>query len=64
MSIKVKIDTSVCAGTGFCTQIAPEAFKLGANNKGEVINNSKSLEDMIREAEENCPLGAIIIEEN
>jgi len=59
--MKIKIDQNKCVGCGRCTEICPETFRLGAEGKAEVIQDS----DLVcaGKASDNCPMGAIEVEE-
>lgn len=62
--MKPRVDQDVCIGTANCVAVAPSTFQL--NNKGlsEVINPQGDSEDLIRQAAEECPVQAIIIEDD
>ncbi|MBS4215129.1 MULTISPECIES: ferredoxin [Neobacillus] len=62
--MKVTVNKNVCIGNGMCIGIVSEAFKFGEDGKSQAYNTDPELADLIREAEENCPVGAIIIEED
>jgi len=59
--MKIKINQDLCVGCGRCTELCPKSFKLGENGKSEVISD----EDLncAMEAADNCPVGAIEVEE-
>ncbi|WP_082692738.1 ferredoxin [Bacillus sp. FJAT-29814] len=61
--MKVIINKNLCIGNGMCVGIAPEAFKIGSDGKSIAYNQNPEISSLIREAEENCPVGAILIEE-
>ena len=62
--MKVKIDADLCTACGLCSDSVPEVFKMG-DEVAEVIVDEvpAELEDSVREAAEDCPVEAIIIEE-
>ncbi len=62
--MKVKIDADLCTACALCSDSVPEVFKTG-DEVAEVIVDEvpAELEDAVREAAEDCPVEAIIIEE-
>lgn len=61
--MKAKVDSELCIGCGNCEALYPAIFKLKDDNKAHVIGSCDGQEDCCREAEANCPVGAISIEE-
>ena len=62
--MKVYVDKDICIGCGLCPTIGPDVFRMNDDlGKAEVISNniSSDLEDTAKEAEDNCPVGAIAI---
>ena len=53
------VDKNKCIGCGTCTVLAPKTFKLGNDNKAEVINPPADEEEKIKEAIDSCPVEAI-----
>jgi ferredoxin len=62
--MKVRVDPELCVGCGPCEEICPEVFQIVDDiakvKKAEV---SPELEEKVREAAQNCPNEAILIEE-
>jgi ferredoxin len=58
------VDRDVCIGVGNCVAIAPTVFKLDDQNKATVLGISSIDEQTIMDAAENCPVSAIIIEDD
>jgi ferredoxin len=60
MNVKITDDCTLC---GLCEETCPEVFTMG-DNKAEVKENPvpAELESKVREAAENCPVSAIIVE--
>lgn len=59
MSKLPQVDKETCIGCGTCTVIAPKTFRLGNDNKAEVINPPGDEEEKIKEAADSCPVNAI-----
>ena len=63
--MRVRVDRGKCVGHGRCYVLAPEVF--GDDERGHCVVRSPQvlppLEDEARLGEENCPEGAISIEE-
>ena len=60
---RVEVDQEMCIGSGNCVEVAKGAFKLNDEDKAEVDDpTAVSLEDL-RKAEEQCPVAAILVEE-
>ncbi|MDD4219878.1 MAG: ferredoxin [Sphaerochaetaceae bacterium] len=63
--MKAKVDRETCIGCELCVTICPEVFEMDEEQIAIVIATPvpSDVEDEAREAEENCPTGAISIEE-
>ena len=63
--MKAKVNKDICIGCGACAAIVPDVFELEddglASCKKEEINDDNK-EDVM-DAADNCPTGAIEIEE-
>ena len=59
--MRVRVDPSLCAATGYCAEIAPSVFRLPETGPVEVIAPSPELElwELVEEAVDLCPTGAI-----
>ena len=57
-----KVDSEKCIGCGACVAIAGNTFKLNAEGKSEVINPTGDTPEVIQQAVEGCPVGAITLE--
>ena len=62
--MKARVDQGVCVGSAICVQIAPEVFELGDEGKSHVVDAAAADEDRLREAARNCPVQAIVLEED
>ncbi len=63
--MKVVVDKDLCIGCGICEGIAPEVFSLATEPYAVVVMNpiAEEMQDAVREAAEDCPEAAILIEE-
>jgi len=60
---RVEVDQQMCIGSGNCVEVAKGAFKLNDEDIAEVEDpTAVSIEDL-RKAEEQCPVAAILVEE-
>ena len=60
----VRIDRKVCQGTGYCEQLLPQVFRVGADGQAEVLRQVATAEELelAGEAEDICPTRAILLE--
>ena len=62
--MKVRVDEELCAGCGPCEEICPEVFEIvDSIAKVKVDQVGANLAEQCRQAVDNCPAEAIIIEE-
>jgi len=62
--VKAKVDEDLCIGSMSCETTCPEVFKVvGGISRVQVEVVPAEAEESCREAVENCPVGAISIEE-
>ena len=61
--MKVRIDADLCTGCGLCSDSVPDVFKMG-DDIAEVIvaEVPANLESAVKEAADDCPAEAIIVE--
>jgi ferredoxin len=63
--MKVHVNQNLCSGAGACLDVCPEMFEL--TERGTSVTKSEQVpsefEQACREAADNCPTCAILIEE-
>ena len=57
---RVTIDRSLCNGYGVCEALAPDVFVLDNDGLAE-LRQGVSKDEAVREACDNCPMGAITL---
>jgi len=62
--MKARVDPDLCVGSGLCEETCPRVFEL-RTEVAEVIGDEvpAEAEEACRQARDNCPSGAISIEE-
>ena len=63
--MKAKVDEELCSGCELCVETCPEVFEMG-DDFAEVIVDKvpEDAQEACRQAAEDCPSEAIIIEED
>ncbi len=61
---RVEVDQDMCVGSGLCVEVAKGAFKLNDEDKAEVDDPTAVSVEELREAQEQCPVAAILVEED
>jgi len=63
--MKPIVDKDTCIACGLCPSICPECFDMQDDGKaGAIVEDvPDGSEDSAKEAEESCPVDAIVIEE-
>lgn len=64
VAIKAHVDRNVCIGSGICVSIAPDVFDLDDEMRSHVVNPEAATDALYREAAENCPTQAIVLEDD
>ena len=59
--LQVVIDRGLCQGAGECVHIAPATFHLDDTVTAVAADPAGDIEELILEAAESCPNGAISI---
>jgi ferredoxin len=64
--MKVVVDYDVCASNAVCMGIVPEVFEVRDDGFLYVLqeNPAADLQDKVRQAANNCPTGAITLEDD
>ncbi|MBE6152945.1 MAG: ferredoxin [Firmicutes bacterium] len=62
----VKVNKDACIGCGACQAIVSDVFDIDDDGLAYVLEDAKIEEniDDVKEAADNCPTEAIIVEEN
>lgn len=63
MTLRVKVDRTLCIGTADCTKIAPNTFELDREAKAVVKKQNGDTDEKILESAKVCPVLAITIED-
>jgi ferredoxin len=61
--LRIKVDHNACVGNAMCETIATNTFRLNGNRQSEVADAAGDSIEAILEAAENCPVGAISVED-
>ena len=63
--MKAKVLDNLCIGCGACAALVPDEFEITDEGIATAINDEVKEEnkEMVNEAKENCPTGAIQVEE-
>lgn len=59
--VNVEVDQSLCVMCGMCIGICPEVFEEGDSGKARVVPDSDKTKPCVKEAEEGCPVEAIMV---
>jgi ferredoxin len=64
--MKVVVDYDVCASNAVCMGIVPEVFEVRDDGFLYVLQEhpATELQDRVRQAANNCPTGAITLEDD
>jgi ferredoxin len=60
---RVEVDQVTCIGSANCVEIAEGVFRLNDEEKAEVVDPTAQDIETLRKAEEQCPVAAILVEE-
>jgi ferredoxin len=59
--LRIEIDRQACIGAQNCVRWAPGVFEIDAEGIAVVRNPAGGTEEQIRQAERDCPTGAIFV---
>jgi ferredoxin len=59
--LRVTVDQSACVGNASCVATAPNVFALDENRQSTVRDPGADTWELVIEAAENCPVGAISV---
>jgi len=62
-ALRVRVDHATCVGNAMCTTIAPAVFALNDERQSDAVNPAGDTEEKVLLAAENCPVGAITVED-
>ena len=63
-NLAVSVDQDLCVGHGACRRLAPAVFAMNANRQSEVINPAGASPEILEQAADRCPVGAIRLTDN
>jgi len=63
--MKAHVIENICIGCGACQALVPDEFEINDNGVACAINDTVKDEnkDAVMDAKDNCPTGAIAVEE-
>jgi ferredoxin len=65
--MKIKIDYDLCTNDGHCSELCPEIFQFDDDHDKIIVVDDEipeELEDLARQAADECDTGAILIRED
>ena len=62
--MKLVVNKKKCIGCGTCAILASKTFKMGKDNKSEVINQNGDSKEDIQNAIDSCPVEAIFYQKD
>ena len=60
---RVEVDQMTCVGSANCVEVAEGVFQLNDEDKAEVVDPTAQPIEVLREAQKQCPVDAITVEE-
>jgi len=60
---RVEVDQELCIGSSNCVEVAEGVFEMNDEEKAEVVDPAAQPIDVLREAANQCPVAAIMVEE-
>lgn len=62
--MKARVNRDLCLGSAMCTSIAPQVFELDNQGLSRVVDSGAGTDGLLREAAENYPGQAIMLEDD
>jgi ferredoxin len=62
--MKARVDQDMCIGSAVCVSTAPDVFELDVEGLSTVAGSTEGKDEVLRQAAENCPVQAIILEDD
>jgi ferredoxin len=59
--LKVVVDPGKCQAYGACIKVAPEVFRLNADNKAEAGDPAAASDEVVLKAARCCPYRAVTV---
>jgi len=59
--LNVTVDTGKCQGYGACVKLAPEVFRLNADNKAAPGDPAAAADEVVLKAARSCPYRAVTV---
>jgi len=63
MAKKIIVDQELCISCGVCANLCPDVFEIQDDGKAKVVNKDNCENCDCEDTINNCPVGAIKIEE-
>ena len=61
--MKVNVDSNMCIGCGACVGTCPEVYEMADDGYAVAKEVAEGNKESAQEAANNCPVGAITVEE-
>lgn len=59
--LSVTVDKGKCQGYGACVKVAPEVFRLNADNRAEPGDPTAAADEVVLKAARSCPYRAVTV---
>lgn len=63
--MKTRVIENICIGCGACQALVPEEYEINDDGIAVALNDEVKIEnkEAVMDAKDNCPVGAIIVED-